>query len=936
MNGKRLSIRGSSHNYLSSYGFSAAKIKLQKEVGQNADRTLTPDPAQEHSLNTTDEQGWLVFYHMSRGPSALQDAIKRVGNHPSVIAWQVWGNGYVNGPHGHPMQIGGVVSDETMAGQRHYQIARQMRNDDPTNRLVFFYRLGAGGDFRGIMTTLGWGTPIQTIEEWPAHWSKTRQDPLVPTEMQFVIPRSHEMEMWQRGSNQIILAEHHAGYFGDRAYQQLTGELVDSLARKDVHTPWTRSPHAYDVMELSFGRSLRSWRTYGISGYLFHVEFKTTSTHDAGKINRHGRNLKKVNSPFLFYLGGEERNFVEKGHNFTAGETIRKSAVFVNDTFHNVAGQLKWEARDKSGKVLASDDCEIEVSQGKVHFHPIRFQCLDSATKTRIQITAQFEGDAGKLNLADTFAITVFPPSVPPKLSAKLALIDSTGETEAVLKKCGLSYQLVNEETIDRGVTSLSRYSALIIGKNSYSEAAKIFREWLPIDETVIEGLNIICLEQMNRHVMGLKLENLNARNAFVRADNSPLMAGLDANDFRDWQGESKLLPAYPSYNKDSDWRAGRSSKHGQRNSFGQRRYWHWSNNGMVATFAFEKPQRGNFRVLMDCGFDLLYTPLIEFEQGKGRILLSQLDLIDHYGVDPTATHLLHRILKEYTGSKDQRQTELVLLGEGTKEKLLQNVGVEFKRSDVPDGDVVFLDHESFRKETSPELPGRISAFLEGGGTVVLSSKRVPQASSKTNDNAGAPALEVPSLEKDKAETKDNDDDLFEDEETKPEQKNVQARDSSWSWMLPVQLPSEPRESFGSDVPTSSLFTGIGPSDLYWRGHHRFLTIKADAKTVAASGLIGEVPAGKGKIVFIQFEPDDFKSPWQRSKALRIYNTLFTNLGIKSNFEVKVTAVSGYGKPEEWLPGYTVQNIGKRPMLEQSQFYESRPLNFDPYQHHVW
>ena len=48
----------------------AATIKLEKEVGQNADRTLTPDPAAEPSLNITDEQGWLVFYHLTGGASA--------------------------------------------------------------------------------------------------------------------------------------------------------------------------------------------------------------------------------------------------------------------------------------------------------------------------------------------------------------------------------------------------------------------------------------------------------------------------------------------------------------------------------------------------------------------------------------------------------------------------------------------------------------------------------------------------------------------------------------------------------------------------------------------------------------------------------------------------------------------------------------------------
>ena len=166
LNGDRLSIRGKSHNYLGDYGFSKLKIDMLKKVGQNADRTLTPSPENDPSLDITDEEGWLVFYHV-RNLTKIPDILSRVGNHPSVIAWQIFGNGFVNGPHGHPMQIGGEISDETRKTEYAYKRADYVRKNDPTGRLVFFYRLGVGGDFRGIMTTLGWGTPVQTIEEWP-------------------------------------------------------------------------------------------------------------------------------------------------------------------------------------------------------------------------------------------------------------------------------------------------------------------------------------------------------------------------------------------------------------------------------------------------------------------------------------------------------------------------------------------------------------------------------------------------------------------------------------------------------------------------------------------------------------------------------------------------------------------------------------------------
>ena len=40
LTGDRLSIRGKSHNYLGDYGFGKTKLRMLKETGQNADRTL--------------------------------------------------------------------------------------------------------------------------------------------------------------------------------------------------------------------------------------------------------------------------------------------------------------------------------------------------------------------------------------------------------------------------------------------------------------------------------------------------------------------------------------------------------------------------------------------------------------------------------------------------------------------------------------------------------------------------------------------------------------------------------------------------------------------------------------------------------------------------------------------------------------------------------
>ncbi len=945
LNGSRLSIRGKSHNYLGDYGFSKLQIDMLKATGQNADRTLTPSPQHEKSLDVTDEEGWLVFYHVTGGAQKIPSILSRIGNHPSVIAWQIFGNGHVNGPHGHPMQVGGEISAETQTNERAYQQARRFREMDPTGRLVFYYRLGVGGDFRGIMTTLGWGTPIQTIEEWPSHWAKHKQDPLVPVEMQITIPRSHELELWPRRSAQNGLAEHHAGYFGEAAYRKLTRELADEVTPRDpLKNPWAKSEHAMDVMSESFGRVLRSWRTFGINGYLFHVEMKISALYQGRELNRFGQTVKANNSSFLFYVGGEEENHVAKDHNFTSGETIRKSAISINDTFHDVAGEITWEAKTADGARIAGETVPVTIPQGGRSFLPLEFSAPNVETRSQIRLTAKFTG-AGEDSGEDSFEATVFPAPKPASADKTIALIDSTGETEAALKKAGVRYVSVNEGA---DAASLAGYPLLVIGKNSYPAAVAVFGEKLPAAKSVLDGLNVLCLSQRNRYVMGQRLENLNLRQAFIRAKDSPLFADSADADFAHWRGESNHLPAYPKWSADTDWRLGQGSKHGQRNSFGQGRYWHWSNKGMVSTFCFEKPQLGNFRVLMDAGFDLLYTPLVEFQQGRGRIVLSQLDLVDHYGVDPAATRLFHRLLGEYSQPAGHMLGRMAYLGDGRKEELLNELSVDFARVESPPqaGGVVFLDPAAFAAGTAPQLASQVDAFVKNGGTVLVTRSRKaakPAAPAALAGKPGTPAkpkLAAPSFDVGfgKKPKPTGGDDILAEVNLETAATNAPKADASRAWMLPVQLPLTKRQIFRTTPPATPIFSGLGMSDFYWQGILDFESVQMKSNAqIADSGLIGQISHGKGRIIFVQFEPGDFEDPWQRGKILRIYNTLLTNLGIRSKSPVSLDAIAGEGTAEEWLPGYAPKPREEAAKLPTTSAHYAKPaLDFDPYQHHVW
>src|SRR5262249_9607594 len=117
---------------------------------------------------------------------------------------------------------------------------------------------------------------------------------------------------------------------------------------------------------------------------------------------------------------------------------------------------------------------------------------------------------------------------------------------------------------------------------------------------------------------------------------NSSVVRGMDADDLRDWTGSSTLIEAHPEY-------VGNYLRGNER----EQPYagWHWGNRGGVSSAAIEKPHRSGWRPLLECEFDLAYTPLMELDYGQGRLIFCTLDLEDHVALDPAARRLAGRIL---------------------------------------------------------------------------------------------------------------------------------------------------------------------------------------------------------------------------------------------------------------------------------------------------
>jgi beta-galactosidase len=88
-------------------------------------------------------------------------------------------------------------------------------------------------------------------------------------------------------------------------------------------------------------------------------------------------------------------------------------------------------------------------------------------------------------------------------------------------------------------------------------------------------------------------------------------------------------------------------------------RAWRRGNQGNVASVLIEKPARGDFLPIVDGGFSLQYSPLLEYREGAGLVLFCQLDVTARTERDPAAERLAANLLDYLSTWKPSPATAL-------------------------------------------------------------------------------------------------------------------------------------------------------------------------------------------------------------------------------------------------------------------------------------
>ncbi|HSH15216.1 MAG TPA: hypothetical protein VLD18_04220, partial [Verrucomicrobiae bacterium] len=373
--------------------------------------------------------------------------------------------------------------------------------------------------------------------------------------------------------------------------------------------------------------------------------------------------LIRNNRPLLAYVAGKTGAFTGKDHNFLPGETVEKQIILINNSREPVTCDARWAlglpmpvAGTKSVTVAAGDQVRI----------PLQLTLPNNLAAGSYELRLAATFGSGETQ-EDRFVIDVLPrvaPATNTAARAKIALFDPRGETAALLEDLGVPFEKI------QATTDLSAYDMLVIGK-----AALTLDGPAPDITRVRDGLRVIVFEQASEVLekrLGFRVTEYGLRQLFPRVPDHPLLASVRPDTLRDWRGSATIYPGKLKYEM--------RSRYGPTVEWAGlpvTRVWRCGNRGNVASVLIEKPAIGDFLPILDGGFSLQYSPLMEYREGQGMVLFCQLDVTGRTEADPAANAIVRNALRYVADWKPSPHRQVIYAGESDGQSFLESLGVE-------------------------------------------------------------------------------------------------------------------------------------------------------------------------------------------------------------------------------------------------------------------
>ncbi len=311
---------------------------------------------------------------------------------------------------------------------------------------------------------------------------------------------------------------------------------------------------------------------------------------------------------------------------------------------------------------------------------------------------------------------------------------------------------------------------------------------------------------------LGFRVEEYGLRQVWPRVPDSPLLAGLKAENLRDWRGAATLLPPTLDYTLSPRYSGAPTVRWC---GLEVTRLWRCGNWGNVASVLIEKPPRGDFLPIVDGGYALQYSPLLEYREGRGLVLFCQMDVTGRTEQDPAAETLADNILRYVEAWRPTARRTAVYAGEPAGLAWLKACGVEASsfQGEPPKADQVLVVGPGGGREVAAQA-ATIKEWIKAGGRVLALGLDQAEANS----------------------------------------------------FLPMQITMQPAEHIATTFPPFSVespLAGVAPADVHNRDP-RTLPLVSGGATVYGDGVL----ASTSNVVFCQLPP------FQVSKVMGVLGSI--------------------------------------------------------------
>jgi beta-galactosidase len=710
-------------------------------------------------------QGWEDPERRSRWFAAYRRHLRKYQNHPSIVLWANSGNNFGNRDDQAPTHIGRRITSSVWNGEDSQwrkgntagaEAYRLLKEIDPT-RPILAHQAGPISDVYAVNNYLNF-VPLQEREDWLSEWAKDGDMPYSAVE--FGTPLDCSFFRGRNGfrgayTSEPCFTEYAAIYSGPAAYKTETPayrqDIVKTFQGDQNYEFWmfvnsgNRLPTVEALQSLFVKNTWRSWRTWGVSGGM--VPWSSAHGYDARGGNadvplgpfvpgRRGNykenvsqrelapNLEPVferrpagvaleanNGPTLAWIAGGPKGFTSKDHSYFEGQRVQKQIALLNDTRETVPYRAEWRVV-LGGKSLGTGVVTGSLVPGQTKLIPFSATLPKIAVDRQsgeVTVDATIGGGAHK----DTFTYRVSKADT--TKVAEVSLIDPVGKTRSMLKALGVPV---------RTWDGVSRDGLVVVGREAFASSPNLAPRLLDFVE---KGGRVVVMPQRPEwytDYAGLRVAETVSRRVFPIA--SVPFAGIDTEDLRDWRGTSTLKAPFRPGAVVPRETPSSSPIHA----------WRGSGQGGVSSVPLEKPHRTGWRPLLQCEFDMAYSPLMELGYGAGKLTLCTLDLEDHASQDPGAERVARRMLnRAATPPAKPKVSTVALLGSDADAQTLDLTGVRYRRANALERDTTVAVIG-----TGVELPEATKKeFLARGGKLLF--LRRPGATASWA-GAGVPAWE--------------------------------------------------------------------------------------------------------------------------------------------------------------------------------------------------